>query len=175
MTLQASGSYTIGRWWTAVCFVVVTPLQKEQNCASTLQFLCSIGTWSGTIRLTPLWKSTSWGRSTCCKRCWCSSTQPSFSLSSALQEVSGLAQLQKQTSEDYRGQFRLLKGLLVLLCPPSKNCIHTEWEKRAQKITLDPLHPSHLLFEMLASNLSIYRIARQTKSFFPQAICLKNS
>ncbi|KAK3507557.1 hypothetical protein QTP70_028453 [Hemibagrus guttatus] len=40
--------------------------------------------------------------------------------------ITGLAQLQNQTSEDYRERFGLLKGLLVLLCPPFKNCIHPE-------------------------------------------------
>ncbi|KAK3553996.1 hypothetical protein QTP70_019109, partial [Hemibagrus guttatus] len=33
----------------------------------------------------------------------------------------GLAQLQNQTSEDYKERFGLLKGLLVLPCPPFKN------------------------------------------------------
>ncbi|KAK3542868.1 hypothetical protein QTP70_006121 [Hemibagrus guttatus] len=34
--------------------------------------------------------------------------------------------IQNQTSEDYRERFGLLKGLLVLLFPPFKNCIHPE-------------------------------------------------
>ncbi len=35
--------------------------------------------------------------------------------------VFGLVQLPKQTSEDYNGQSGLLRGLLVPLCPASKN------------------------------------------------------
>jgi len=40
--------------------------------------------------------------------------------------LSGLAQLLNQTLEDYRGRFELLRGLLLLICPPSKNYIHPE-------------------------------------------------
>ncbi len=51
--------------------------------------------------------------------------------------------------------------------------------KRAQKITLDPSHPSHPLFELLPSGrryrAPITRTARNKNSFFPQAIQLMNS
>uniref|UniRef100_A0A672MN05 Reverse transcriptase domain-containing protein n=1 Tax=Sinocyclocheilus grahami TaxID=75366 RepID=A0A672MN05_SINGR len=51
--------------------------------------------------------------------------------------------------------------------------------KRAQKITLDPSHPSHLLFELLPSGRRYRapntRTARHKNSFFPQAIYLMNS
>ncbi len=63
-----------------------------------------------------------------------------------------------------------MKGLLVLPCPPSKNCIHPV-RKRAQKITLDP-HIHHPLFELLPSS-RLYRApntrtARHKNSFFPR-------
>ncbi len=38
-----------------------------------------------------------------------------------------------QKSEDYRERFGLLKGLLVLPCPPFKNCTHPEWGKGLRK------------------------------------------
>ncbi len=51
--------------------------------------------------------------------------------------------------------------------------------KRAQKITLDPSHPSHPLFELLPSGRRYRapntRTARNKNSFFPQAIYLMNS
>ncbi len=51
--------------------------------------------------------------------------------------------------------------------------------KMAQKITLDPSHPSHLLFELLQSGRCYRapntRTARHKNSFFPQAIYLINS
>ncbi len=51
--------------------------------------------------------------------------------------------------------------------------------KRAQKITLDPSHPSHPLFELLPSGrrfrAPITRTARHKNSFFPKAIQLMNS
>ncbi|KAK3512236.1 hypothetical protein QTP70_001090 [Hemibagrus guttatus] len=46
---------------------------------------------------------------------------------------SGVIQLQNQTSEDYRERFGLLKGLLVLPCPPFKNCIHPEASYHTQR------------------------------------------
>ncbi len=45
--------------------------------------------------------------------------------------------------------------------------------KRAGKITLDPAHPAHSLFELLPSGRR-YR-ARHRNSFFPQAIHLMNT
>ncbi|KAK3542898.1 hypothetical protein QTP70_006320 [Hemibagrus guttatus] len=51
--------------------------------------------------------------------------------------------------------------------------------KRAQKITLDPSHPSHFLFELLPSGrcyrAATTRTARHKNSFFPQAIYLMSS
>ncbi|KAL0150591.1 hypothetical protein M9458_054184 [Cirrhinus mrigala] len=51
--------------------------------------------------------------------------------------------------------------------------------KRAQKITLDPSHPSHHLFELLPSGrrhrAPNTRTTRHKNSFFPQAILLMNS
>ncbi len=51
--------------------------------------------------------------------------------------------------------------------------------KRAQKITLDPSHPSYPLFELLPSGRHYRapntRTARNKNSFFPQAIYLMNS
>ncbi len=52
-------------------------------------------------------------------------------------------------------------------------------KKRAQKIPLDPSHPSHLFFELLPSGrryraLNIRR-ARHKNSFFPHSIYLMNS
>ncbi|KAL0194548.1 hypothetical protein M9458_008120 [Cirrhinus mrigala] len=51
--------------------------------------------------------------------------------------------------------------------------------KRAQKITLDPSHPSHPLFELLPSGRRYrapnIRTTRRMNSFFPQAIHLMNS
>ncbi len=57
--------------------------------------------------------------------------------------------------------------------------IKTLVRKRAQKITLDPSHPSHPLFELLPSGrhyrAPITRTARHKNSFFPQTIHLMNS
>ncbi|KAK3570810.1 hypothetical protein QTP86_027632, partial [Hemibagrus guttatus] len=51
--------------------------------------------------------------------------------------------------------------------------------KRALKITLDPSHPGHVLFDLLPSGrcyrAATTRIARHKNSFFPQAIYLLNS
>jgi len=51
--------------------------------------------------------------------------------------------------------------------------------KRAQKITLDPSHPSYPLFELLPSGRRFRaantRTVRHKNSFFPQAIYLMNS
>ncbi|KAK3553460.1 hypothetical protein QTP70_003505 [Hemibagrus guttatus] len=51
--------------------------------------------------------------------------------------------------------------------------------KRALKITLDPSHPGHLLFDLLPSGrryrAATTRTARHKDSFFPQAIYLLNS
>ncbi|KAK3523642.1 hypothetical protein QTP70_005833 [Hemibagrus guttatus] len=51
--------------------------------------------------------------------------------------------------------------------------------KRAQKITLDPSHPGHLLFDLLPSGqryrAATTRTARHKNSFFPQASYLLNS
>ncbi|KAK3529785.1 hypothetical protein QTP86_003201 [Hemibagrus guttatus] len=51
--------------------------------------------------------------------------------------------------------------------------------KRALKITLDPSHPGHLLFDLLPSGrcyrAATTRTARHKNSFFPQAIYLLNS
>ncbi len=51
--------------------------------------------------------------------------------------------------------------------------------KRAGKITLDPSHPAHSLFELLPSGRSYRalstRTTRQRYSFFPQAIHLMNT
>ncbi|KAK3560705.1 hypothetical protein QTP86_014734, partial [Hemibagrus guttatus] len=51
--------------------------------------------------------------------------------------------------------------------------------KRALKITLDPSHPGHLLFDLLPSGrryrAATTRTARHKNSFFPQAVYLLNS
>ncbi|KAK3534906.1 hypothetical protein QTP70_001992 [Hemibagrus guttatus] len=51
--------------------------------------------------------------------------------------------------------------------------------KRALKITLDPSHPGHLLFDLLPSRrryrAATIRTARHKNSFIPQAIYLLNS
>ncbi|KAK3516292.1 hypothetical protein QTP70_009422 [Hemibagrus guttatus] len=51
--------------------------------------------------------------------------------------------------------------------------------KRALKITLDPSHPGHILFDLLPSGrryrAATTRTARHKNSFFPQAIYLLNS
>ncbi len=90
-----------------------------------------------------------------------------------------LVLLQNQTSEDYREWFGLLKGLLVLPCPPSKNCIHPEWGKGLKKSLWIPHIPSHLLFELLPScwryRAPNTRTARHKNSLFSQAIYLMNS
>ncbi len=64
-------------------------------------------------------------------------------------------------------------------CPPLQELYTSRVRKRAQKITLDPSHPSHLLFELLSSGrryrASNTRTARHKNSFFPQTISLMNS
>ncbi len=58
--------------------------------------------------------------------------------------LSGLVQLPNQTSRDYSRQPGLLRGIFVLF-------LHLQ-RKRAKKITLDPSHPAHSLFELLHSS-----------------------
>ena len=63
---------------------------------------------------------------------------------------------------------------------PTLKVLHSSRvSKRARKITLDPSHPAHFLFELLPSGRR-YRApstktTRHRKSFFPQAIYLMNT
>uniref|UniRef100_A0A8C1GBG6 Reverse transcriptase domain-containing protein n=1 Tax=Cyprinus carpio TaxID=7962 RepID=A0A8C1GBG6_CYPCA len=64
--------------------------------------------------------------------------------------------------------------------PPTLQELYTSRvRKRAQKITLDPSHPSYPLFVVLPSGRRLRaantRTARHKNSFFPQAIYLMNS
>jgi len=82
----------------------------------------------------------------------------------------------KQTSEDYNGQSGLLRELSVPLCPAFKIFTPPERGKGAKKVTLDPSHPVHSLFELLPSGQR-YRSPKQpdTRAFFPQAISHLNN
>ncbi len=110
----------------------------------------------------------SWGSLTFHRSCWNSSTLLLLSLSCAL----GLAQLHNQTSEDYREWFGLLNRLLVPPLPTLQKLYTSRVRKRAQKITLDPSHQSHPLFELFQSGRHyralITRTARHKNSFFPR-------
>ncbi len=136
--------------WTALW------LQWSQSDSWAPQFL---RTWSGTITLSPLWKSpskgytsfASWGSSTCHRSCWYSSTLPS------------------STAE------RIIGTTL----PTLQELYLSGVSKRAAKITLDPSHSAHSLFDLLLSGrryraLST-RTTRHRNSFFPQAIHLMNT
>ncbi len=63
------------------------------------------------------------------------------------------------------------RGLSVPLCPAFQELYTSRVRKRAKKITLDPSHPAHSLFELMPPGLH-YRAmctktARHKNSFFP--------
>ncbi len=74
---------------------------------------------------------------------------------------------------------RTAKRIIGAPLPTLQELYLSRVRKRAQKITLDPSHPSHPLFELLPSGrryrAPITRTARHKNSFFHQAIHLMNS
>ncbi len=73
-----------------------------------------------------------------------------------------------QTSEDYNGQSGLLRGLLVPLCPASKNFTTPEWGKGLRKSFWTP-------HTQLNLSLNCCPLARHKNSFYPQAISHLNN
>ncbi len=74
---------------------------------------------------------------------------------------------------------RTAERLIGTTLPPLQELYSSRVSKRAGKITLDPSHPAHSLFELLPSGqcyraLST-RTTRHRNSFFPQAIHLMNT
>ncbi len=73
---------------------------------------------------------------------------------------------------------RTAEWIIGTTLPALQELYYPEWEKGLAKITLDPSHPAHSLFELLPSGRSYSalstRTARHRNSFFPQAIHLMN-
>ncbi len=74
---------------------------------------------------------------------------------------------------------RTAERIIGTTLPTLQELYLSRMSKRAGKITLDPSHPAHSLFELLPSGrryraLST-RTARHRNSFFPQAIHLMNT
>ncbi len=117
----------------------------------------------------------SWGSSTCHRSCWNSSTLPSLNLSSALSGSAQLPNLTRRLRRVVRTAERIIGSTLTTL----QELYLSRVSKRAGKITLDPSHPAHSLFELLPSGrryraLST-RTTRHRNSFFPQAVHLMNT
>ncbi|XP_051548033.1 uncharacterized protein LOC127437252 [Myxocyprinus asiaticus] len=72
-----------------------------------------------------------------------------------------------------------LRGLLVDPLPSLQELYTSRVRKKAGKITLDPTHPAHYLFELLPSGQRFRalstRTVRHRNRFFPQSIHLMNS
>ncbi len=73
---------------------------------------------------------------------------------------------------------RTAERIVGTTLPTLQELYSSRVSKRAGKITLDPSHPAHSLFELLPSSRS-YRLntrtARHRNSFFPQTIHLMNT
>ncbi len=75
------------------------------------------------------------------------------------QDPDGLAWSNSPLTEDYNGQSGLLRGLLV----PSLQELYTfRVRKKAKKVTLDPSHPAHSLFELLPSGRRYRALSTKT-------------
>ncbi len=141
--------------WTALW------LQWSHSDSWAPQFL---RTWSGTITLSPLWKRPSRG---CTSFTSCTSITVWFS-SATKSDLSRL-----------RRVVRTAERIIGTTLPTLQELYLSRVSKRAGKITLDPSHPAHSLFELLPSGqryraLST-RMTRHRNSFFPQAIHLMNT
>ncbi len=86
------------------------------------------------------------------------------------------------TNPDIRRQQRTVRSAERIIGAPLttlQELYTSRVRKRAQKITLDPSHPSHSFFELLPSGRRYRapntRTARHKNSFFPQAIHIMNS
>ncbi len=90
--------------------------------------------------------------------------------------------LSSATKSDLRRLQRVVRTaerIIGTTLPTLQELYLSRVSKRAGKITLDPLHPAHSLFELLPSGRR-YRVlstrtARHRNSFFPQAIHLMNT
>ncbi len=136
-------------------------------------------TWSGTITLTLLWKRpsrgcisfASWGCSTCHRSCWNSSGSAILEsvLCSSITVWFGSA-----TKSDIKRLLRTVRNAERIIgapLPSLQELYTSRVRKRAKKITLDPSHPAHSLFELMPPGLH-YRAmctktARHKNSFFP--------
>ncbi len=86
------------------------------------------------------------------------------------------------TKSDHRRLRRVVRTaerIIGTTLPTLQELYSSRVSKRAGKITLDPSHPAHSLFELLPSG-RLYRAlstraARHRNSFFPQAIHLMNT
>ncbi len=86
------------------------------------------------------------------------------------------------TNSDHRRLRRVVRTgerIIGTTLPTLQELYLSRVSKRAGKITLDPLHPAHSLFELLTSGQSYRalstRTARHKNCFFPQAIHLMNT
>ncbi len=86
------------------------------------------------------------------------------------------------TKSDHRRLWRVVRTgerIIGTTLPTLQELYLSRVSKRAGKITLDPLHPAHSLFELLTSGRSYRalstRTARHKNCFFPQAIHLMNT
>ncbi len=86
------------------------------------------------------------------------------------------------TKSDLRRLRRIVRTaerIIGTTLPTLQELYSSRVSKRAGKITLDPSHPAHSLFELLPSGRRyralITRTTRNRNSFFPQAIHLMNS
>ncbi len=74
---------------------------------------------------------------------------------------------------------RTAERIIGTTLPTLQELYSSRVSKRAGKITLDPSHPAHSLFELLPSGRCFTalstRMARHRNSFFPQAIHLMNT
>ncbi|XP_051508275.1 uncharacterized protein LOC127414344 isoform X2 [Myxocyprinus asiaticus] len=84
------------------------------------------------------------------------------------------------TKSDIRRLQRTVWTAEIIGCPlpPLQELYTSRVRKKAVKITLDPTHPAHYLFELLPSGRHFRalstRTVRHRNSFFPQAIHLMN-
>ncbi len=136
-------------------------------------------TWSGTITLSPLWKRPSRG-------VYFLRQLRKFNLPQELlkQFYSAIIEYvlctsitdwyNSTTKSDLRRLRRVVRTAERIIGTTLQELYSSRVSKRAVKITLDPSHPAHSLFELLPSGrryraLST-RTTRHRNSFFPQAI-----
>ncbi len=123
-------------------------------------------------------KRLSWGSSTCHRNCWNSSTLPSLNPSLWTSATLWFISATKSDLRRLRRVVRTTERIIGTTLPSLQELYLSRVSKRAGKITLDPSHPAHSLFELLPSvrryRALSTRTTRHRNSFFPQAIHLMN-